>query len=187
MTLPQDFAGLSTEIGGSTLQFQRFTRSSIRALRLCSQPRPPPSLASALALRLFLAAGVPAQSRTSPSTSSVREWLARADRLRGRASRRVQGPHPRRPSESLAPAQSDPRPTRGRTARQDRRHRRDERKPGLHRRPHAGRRVVLARRVRDRADCGHHTNRRDDRRGDVAGPRRRAARVELPCRSPRRA
>ena len=72
----------------------------------------------------------------------------RPDRLRGLPGRGFQGPHPWRPPEHHRPQpEPDPRAARRRPAGDHRRDRRDERQPGLRRRPADWRRLLLARTV----------------------------------------
>ncbi len=98
--------------------------------------------------------------------------------------------HPRRPRERHRhAAQSDPRPARRRSARQDRRHRRHERQPGVHGRPADWRRLLRARQLLEGTDRRHHADRRDDGRDGVqrdARPsaRARARRVSADARGP---
>ncbi len=112
------------------------------------------------------------------------------DRVRRHEARGLQGRDPRRAAQRhRAEAQPDPGPARGRPAGQDRRDRRHERQPGLHRRQAGRRGVLLARPVLDGADRRHHADRRNDRRDDDERPRR-ASRARWRCRwppTPRRA
>ena len=112
-----------------------------------------------------------------------RHGRRRPDRVRRHDRRGVQGPHPRRARKRHGPQpQPDPGAARGRAAGHHRRHRRDERQPGLHRRPPGRRRLVLPRRRSraSRSPASRRSTRWSTRRAaPAAGPSARRARAEL--------
>ena len=141
----------------------------------------PSSLACSASLGAVRACA-PATPHHAGVARSGRAWSASAGRSStapgSRSSRRTSSASSRTssaPQRNLILAQA-----RRRSAGADRRHRRHERQPGLHRRPAHRRRVVLARQLLEGADRRHHADRRDDRRdARSATPRPPGARVQV--------